>query len=84
MASRPPENLQPVSHDVARGRWMTIQAMRIAGFALVLLGIAMVRSVVDIAGESNRLIGYVFVVAGLLDGFVVPRVLARKWRTPPA
>ena len=82
MASRPPEHAPAVSDDVARARWLTIQASRILGFALVLLGILLVRDVVDIAGESNHLIGYVFIVVGLLDGFVMPRVLARKWRTP--
>ena len=84
MASRPPENATPVSDDVARGRWMTIQASRFAGFALVVLGILLVRDVVDIAGETNHLIGYVFIAVGLADGFIVPQVLARKWRTPPA
>ena len=83
MASRPPEHVPSASDDVARARWLTIQASRILGFALVLLGILLVRDVVDIAGETNHLIGYVFVVVGLLDGFVMPRVLARKWRTPP-
>ena len=82
MASRPPEH-QPVADDVARGRWITIQASRILGIALVLLGILLVRDVVDIAGETNHLIGYVFVAVGLLDAFVMPQVLARKWRTPP-
>jgi hypothetical protein len=83
MGSRPPENHQPEPDDVARGRWMVIQASRILGFALVLLGILLVRDVIDIAGKTDQLIGYVFIVVGLVDGFVMPRVLARKWRTPP-
>jgi hypothetical protein len=37
---------------------------------------------VDIAGDVNRLLGYLFVVVGLVDGFVVPQFLARKWRSP--
>ena len=83
MASRPPEHVPRVSDDVARARWLTIQASRILGFALVLLGILLARDVIDIAGETNHVIGYVFIVVGLIDGFVMPRVLARKWRTPP-
>lgn len=82
MASRPPENRAPVPEEVVKARWMTIQAARILGVALVVLGILLVRDVVDIAGESNHLIGYVFIVVGLVDSFVMPQMLARKWRTP--
>ena len=75
MTDRPPE-------DVARDRWMVIQATRIIGFALVLLGILLSRDVIDLAGEANHLVGYILIVAGLTDGFLVPQFLARKWRTP--
>ena len=79
MASRPPDP----SDDEARKRWMVIQLMRIGGVAFVILGITMVRDVVNIGGDDNRLVGYGFIVIGLLDAFLVPRYLARKWRTPP-
>ena len=75
MASRPPDE----NEEQARARWMVIQIMRIAGFGLVILGILMTRNVVDLVGESNQLVGYVFIVAGLLDGFLMPIFLARKW-----
>ena len=75
MTDRPPE-------DVARDRWMVIQATRIIGFALVLLGILLSRDVIDLAGEANHLVGYILIVAGLADGLLVPQFLARKWRTP--
>ena len=68
--------------DVAHRRWMVIQLMRLGGFALAILGILMARDVVDIVGEANRLTGYGFIVVGLLDGFVMPQILARKWRSP--
>jgi len=38
---------------------------------------------VDVVSFNNRLLGYLFIGIGLLDGFVVPQILARKWRTPP-
>jgi hypothetical protein len=80
MASRPPD--QP--NEAARNRWMVIQLMRVGGVAFAILGIMMARDVVNIAGDDNRLVGYGFIVIGLLDAFVVPQYLARKWRTPPA
>lgn len=82
MASRPPEQPVPVPDDVARGRWMVIQLMRMLGFATVLLGILLARDVVDLVGESNRVLGYVLIAIGLADGFLAPQFLARKWRTP--
>ncbi len=83
MASRPPEEARSVPDDVARTRWAVIQFSRLAGFAVVLAGILVARDVIDLAGEDNRTVGYVLVALGLADGFVVPQILARKWRTPP-
>ena len=75
MASRPPDR----SDDWFRNRWMVIQLMRVIGFAFAILGILMTQDAVNIAGELNRELGYAFVVIGLVDGFVMPTVLARKW-----
>jgi hypothetical protein len=65
--------------DVARGRYFAIQALRIAGVAIVLIGILIVRERIRI----DPIAGYALMAAGLLDVFLVPLVLARKWRTPP-
>lgn len=73
MASRGPPD------DEARNRWMVIQLMRIMGFGLVILGILMVRGAVEFAGSANHLVGYGFIAIGLLDGFLMPTFLARKW-----
>ena len=75
MASRPPDE----SDDLARNRWVVIQALRAMGFALAILGIVMSQDAVDFAGEFNREVGYAFIAIGLIDGFVMPIVLARKW-----
>ena len=72
----------PVSDDIAHRRWMVIQLMRVGGVAFAILGILMARDVVVIGGEDNRLVGYGFIVIGLLDAFVMPQYLARKWRSP--
>ena len=82
MASRPPEHRTPAADSLARNRWMIIQIMRILGFGTVLVGILLVRGVLDLAGESDRIVGYVLIAGGLADGFLVPLMLARRWRTP--
>ena len=78
MASRPPD--EP---DVAaRNRWMVIQATRTLGFALAILGILMTQDAVNFAGELNRQVGFLFIALGLIDGFLMPTFLARRWSSP--
>ena len=68
------------SEDQARNRYMIIQLARIVGVALVIVGILVVRGRIAV----DPAIGYVLVVAGLIDTFAAPLFLARKWRTPPS
>lgn len=80
MASRPPDDRMQATPPTATEtrRFAVINLMRLSGVAFVLAGLLMVNGVIDIAPEA----GYIFIVIGLLDIFVVPLVLARKWRTP--
>jgi hypothetical protein len=68
----------PVSEDVARARWLTIGVTRLAGVAMVLVGILGLRDVFEYPDAA----GYLLVAVGLLDIFLVPLLLARKWRSP--
>ena len=63
----------------ARTRFLIIGAMRIAGVAMVLVGALIVRGVIP----GYAWAGVVIILVGLVDTFVVPQMLARKWRTPP-
>jgi hypothetical protein len=69
----------PASDDVARNRWMVINALRAAGVAMVLVGLLIVREVIPEPAWA----GYTILAVGLADVFLVPLLLARKWRTPP-
>ncbi|MXO58107.1 hypothetical protein GRI89_00915 [Altererythrobacter salegens] len=71
MASRPPD-------DVARKRWLAIQAVRLGGGVMVVFALAALRGVVPFP----EIAAYVMLVVGLLDVFLVPTLLARKWRSP--
>jgi hypothetical protein len=73
MASRPPEN-----DDVARNRWALMQAVRLGGGAMALIGLLIISGRIG----APELVGYVLVLFGLLDFFFVPTFLARHWRTP--
>ena len=63
----------------ARNRYMIIQVLRIFGVALVIGGILIVRGKINL----DPIVGYAFIVVGLLDAFGTPLFLARQWRTPP-
>ena len=69
---------KPVSEEVARGRWMAINAVRAGGAAMVLVGILGLEGVI----EYPTIAGYILVGVGVIDIFFVPLVMARKWRSP--
>ena len=68
----------PVSDEVARGRWMVINVLRLGGVAMVIAGMLGTRQVLEIP----LIAAYALIAIGLLDIFLVPLLLARKWRTP--
>jgi hypothetical protein len=68
----------PVSVDPAKGRFFAIQAARLSGVAMVVLGLVIVNGKL---GWPQPL-GYVLLAAGLFDALFVPILLARRWKTP--
>src|SRR5690606_5483298 len=72
------QGLSDPMSDPAQLRFFVIQAQRFIGVALVLLGITIVYRRIDLPEAA----GYVFIAAGLVDAFIVPTLLARRWKTP--
>lgn len=68
----------PVSDEVARNRWLVINVLRIGGVAMVIAGMLGTREVIEIP----LMAAYALIGIGLIDIFLVPLLLARKWRTP--
>lgn len=65
--------------DPAAARFAVIQIMRLAGVAMVVLGM------LAATGRLSQLpewAGYLLLVIGLADVFVMPTLLARRWRSP--
>ena len=74
--ARSPESL-------ARARFFAIGSLRIVGALLVFAGFALIRGVLEVAGQpADRWIGVAVVLGGLFDFAVMPKILARRWRTP--
>ena len=67
----------------AAARFMAIQLVRVAGVATVLFGLLVEAGRLPGFAAVPRWFGYVLAVVGLIEVFLLPRLLARRWRTPP-
>jgi membrane protein YdbS with pleckstrin-like domain len=76
-APAPPE--RPVK-DPARARFFAIALVRLSGAVMVLLGLLITERRLDLPWA----LGVVLTVAGFFDVFVMPKILARRWRSPAA
>lgn len=61
----------------AKGRFMMINAMRIAGVAMIIAGLAVFNDVLQLPDWA----GYMLIVLGMIETFVTPTLLARMWST---
>lgn len=62
--------------ETARKRYMAMNAVRIGGIAVLLIGVAMTRGVVP----GPWWLGAFLAVDGLLAFFFAPRLLVRHWK----
>jgi len=66
--------------DQARNRYFLMTGSRLLGVAGALLGLVLIGRAVAM---EQKLIGLALVLAAMLFIAVIPRALARRWRTPP-
>jgi drug/metabolite transporter (DMT)-like permease len=64
----------------ARNRYFLMTGSRLLGVAGAMLGLVLIGRAVAM---EQKLIGLALVLAAMLFIAVVPRALARRWRTPP-
>jgi hypothetical protein len=64
--------------DPAKLRFVAITLMRFTGAALVMLGLGVQVGKVDLPMVT----GPIFAVMGMIDMFVMPVILAKRWKTP--
>lgn len=69
----------PKADDLARNRWIAIQLLRAGGVLMVVIGVMGLGGRIDLPPVA----AYVLAAVGIADVFLVPRLLARRWRTPP-
>lgn len=64
--------------DPARARFMMIQLVRLGGLLLILGGMVIVADKLP----APPLLGYGLLVLGMFEFFVLPLMLAKRWRSP--
>lgn len=68
---------------LAKRRFFALAMMRVVGALLVLAGFALIRGGWELVGQpADRWIGVALVLVGAFDFAVMPRLLARRWRSP--
>ena len=70
-----------MTEDPAKTRFLILNLIRLSGVVLVFTGAALIakRWV-----EPAEIIGGVLIALGAFEVLIVPLILARRWRTPPA
>lgn len=66
--------------ETSRNRYFLIAGSRLAGVAGALLGLVLIGRAVAL---EHKILGTAIVLSALVVIAVVPRALARRWRTPP-
>ncbi len=64
--------------DPAKTRFVAITLMRFSGAALIMLGLGVQMGKVDLPMVT----GPIFAFVGMFDMFVMPFILAKRWKTP--
>ena len=70
------------ARDPAKARFVVIQLARLVGVLLVLFGVMLQDGRIAALRDVPPFIGYLLIAAGLLDVFIMPLVLSRRWRSP--
>jgi hypothetical protein len=80
MSTSPPD---PAA--AARQRFFAIGLFRLSGAVIILFGFAiMLQHFGFVSGQKAKVMGAIIATVGMMQMVVVPRLLLRAWRTPPA
>lgn len=75
--------MTPADDALAKKRFFAITMMRLIGAIFVLAGFVLIRGGWALAGQpADRWIGTAVVLIGAFDFAVMPKILARRWRSP--
>ena len=66
-----------MSSDPARGRFAAMQLVRLAGVAMTVVSLLVLRQRIDLPQAA----GWIMLISGLAGAFLAPQLLARRWRS---
>ena len=70
---------------LAKKRFFALSAIRLMGALFILAGFVLIRGGWALAGQpTDRWIGVAVVLVGVFDFAIMPKILARRWRSPKA
>ncbi len=69
--------------DPAAARFAVLQLVRLSGALLALAGVLVISGKIGWLPKLPEAVGYVLVGAGLIDFFVLPPLLAKRWKSQP-
>ena len=64
-------------HDPAKARFLAIQAVRLSGVVTAVLGALVLGGILPLP----EIAGYILVALGVAEIFILPIVLAKRWRS---
>ncbi|MBC2670446.1 hypothetical protein ACFOON_09600 [Novosphingobium piscinae] len=73
-----PAAKDPAAKDPAKARFIAITLLRMSGALCVLLGVMITERRID----SPWWLGVILTLVGFVDVFLMPKILARRWKTP--
>ncbi|MEO8724398.1 MAG: hypothetical protein ABI395_12950 [Sphingobium sp.] len=75
---------QAARDKIARQRFTMLSLLRLSGAAMVMFGFLCIgHRIAWFQGNLASAVGAIFASVGLIQTLVLPRILARAWRTPP-
>jgi hypothetical protein len=75
--------MNQASDALAKKRFFALSSMRLMGALFILAGFVLIRGGFELAGQpTDRWIGVAVVLVGVFDFAIMPRLLARRWRSP--
>ena len=63
--------------DTVARRFWVIQMARLSAFVMVFIGALIVSKIIDLPD----FVGYIILVIGLAEFFIVPMVLSKRWKS---
>ncbi|HKX35390.1 MAG TPA: hypothetical protein VJM79_01830 [Rhizorhapis sp.] len=75
---------QQTREAAAKQRFFAIGLFRLSGVFILMFGfLIMLEKFAFVSGDKAKLMGAIIATVGMFQTIIVPKILARAWRTPP-